>query len=40
MEERGGGTGVSEGLKVQKGEIERRVRDEILYNERKRERKK
>ena len=28
---------MSEGLKVEKGEIEGRARDEILYNERKRE---
>ena len=30
-------SGVSEGLKVEKGESEGRARDEILYNERKRE---
>ena len=29
---------MSEGLKVEKGEIDGRARDEILYNERKRER--
>ena len=28
---------MSEGLKVEKGEIEGRARDEILYNETKRE---
>ena len=33
-----GREGVSEGLKVEKGEIEGRARDENLYNELKRER--
>ena len=32
-----GREGVSEGLNVEKGEIEQRARDDILYNERKRE---
>ena len=34
-----GREGVSEGLKVEKGEIEGRARDEILYNERKKRKK-